>query len=160
MFSKLIPPSKKQRLSSPSQRLVSFGDVQFPAVVSGANYDGEWNPTMTAAELYSILLTDESAILFCARNGWIESRAPICVKESCTSKANTTGYLYKRKGGVWTWRLRCCKSTKSLFSESMFFQSHYGPAKVLELMFYMASRVPLTTSSFMIFGRLSRECQT
>ena len=123
---------KKVKVHDNSERLVTYGDISFP-IMSGRKYDGFWHDKMTASELYQIFQSDESCILFCARLGWIESTAPSCGKEKCRSK-NTTSYLYKRKMGVWTWRFRCCKSTSSIFKNSMFYQSSYGPAKVLELM--------------------------
>ena len=132
---------KRKRSPQHTPRVVSVGDLSFSADMPGTNYEAKCNIKMTASDLYSIFRTDESAILFCAREGWIDLDAPTCQKVSRNSKRNTTSYLYKRKGGVWTWRFRCCKTTQSIFMNSMFYQSTYGPAKVLEMMFYMAARV-------------------
>ena len=124
--------AKRTRVHGPSARLVRVEDLCFP-MTPGADYEAVWDAKMTASELYRVLFADESAIVFCARLGWIDSASPVCSKPQCRSK-NTSSYLFRRKNGGWTWRFRCCKSTSSIFSNSMFYRSHYGPAKVLELM--------------------------
>ena len=151
-------PKKKRKVHDNPERVMSCGDLSF-VMASGAKYDAFWHEKMTATELYQVFQSDESSILFCARLGWIEATSPTCGKEKCRSK-NTTSYVYKRKNGVWTWRFRCCKSTSSVFKNSMFYKSNYGPAKVLELMWYMASRIPVTTASHMIFARECSEVHT
>ena len=93
---------KRQSLGSLSLHRVNVGDLAFPAEVSGANYDAQWKSDMTASDLYAILLTDESSILFCAREGWIDSDAPNCLRKCCNQKANKSSYLYKRKKEVWS----------------------------------------------------------
>ena len=97
---------KKVKVHDNSERLVTYGDISFP-IMSGRKYDGFWHDKMTASELYQIFQSDESCILFCARLGWIESTAPSCGKQKCRS---------------------------TIFKNSIFYQSSYGPAKVLELM--------------------------
>ena len=110
--------AKRTRVHGPSERLVRVEDLCFP-MTPGADYEALWDAKMTASELYRVLFTDESAILFCARLGWIDSASPVCSKPQCRSK-NTSSYLFRRKNGGWTWRFRCCKSTSSIFSNSMF----------------------------------------
>ena len=90
---------KKQRLSTKTAIAVAiFNDLRFPMSVAGADYHGTWSSTSTASDLYKIIASWESAVLFAAREGWVKSIAPMCTETICQSK-NTTSYLYKRKRG-------------------------------------------------------------
>ena len=112
---------------------VEFHDLIFPARCSGAEYHLRWSANMTTKDFYSVVMCKESAILFCAREGWISAVAPVCVKVGCRERKIRTSYIAEIKPGVWCWRYRCCRCTVSILKGSIFYKSQYGPAKVLEL---------------------------
>ena len=148
---------KKQRLSSSTTIEVAIhNDLRFPKTVSGADYDSKWSSTSTASDLYKIIASWESAILFAAREGWVKSIAPRCSEKRCQTK-NTTSYLYKRKECNWVWRFRCCRRMLTILKGSMFYNCTYGPGKLLELMWMMSMRTPMNMMSYTVFGRLSSE---
>ena len=92
--------AKRQRSADDKGKKVvaRFRDLVFPIRSNEADYEAEWNETMTSKDLYKILLTPESTILFCARQGWIDADAPTCTKASCCDKISRS-YVYERKAG-------------------------------------------------------------
>ena len=88
--------SKKQKVSaSGAIEVAIYNDLRFPKTDPGADYDSCWSSTMTARTLYKIIASFESAVIFAAREGWINSIAPCCTRDKC-QKQNRTSYLYKR----------------------------------------------------------------
>ena len=95
--------AKRQRSTGDKDKkmMACFRDLSFPRRSKEADYDAEWNETMTSRDLYKIILTPESAILFCARLGWIDADAPTCPKASCRGTKSWT-YLYNRLDGSYS----------------------------------------------------------
>ena len=149
--------SKKQRLSTVADiELAIYNDLRFPKTDPSADYSSNWTPTSTASDLYKILATWESAVLFAAREGWVTSTAPVCSRDHCKSN-KTKGYLYKRKPSNYVWRFSCCGSMVTILKDTMFYKSVYGPRKLLELMWMISMRVPINMISQTVFGRLTSE---
>ena len=66
----------------------------------------------------------------------------------------------QRDGGKkisWVWRYRCCHSRITIFRDSMFYNSHYGPGAILEILWKMSSRTPVSMISRLILGVESSE---
>ena len=61
-------------------RIASIGDLNFPQTCLFANYDIYWCPTFTDRMLINVTACFESTILFAAREGWINSSAPVCTR--------------------------------------------------------------------------------
>ena len=149
--------SKKQKVSTSGEIEVAvYNDLRFRKTVPGANYDSHWKSTMTATMLYQIIASWESAVLFAAREGWVPSTAPVCSRDRCQNK-NCTSYLYKRASSTYVWRFRCCKTMHTILKDTMFYNSHYGPQKILELLWMISMRTPITTISYTVFGRQTSE---
>ena len=69
-------------------------------VNSGADYYGRWSANMKSTDFYRVVMCKESAILFCAREGWINAVAPVCIKVGCSGRKNRTSYCVEIKPGV------------------------------------------------------------
>ena len=95
-----IMPKKQRSLTSTAIEVAIHNDIRFPKTNPGADYDSVWSSNSTASDLYRIIRSWESAILFAAREGWVNSIAPRCKHNLCQVK-NTTSYLYKRKECIW-----------------------------------------------------------
>ena len=149
--------SKKQKVSlSSAIEVAVYNELRFTKSDHGADYDSHWTATMTATKLYKIIASWESAVLFAAREGWVQSTAPRCSRDMCQSK-NCTSYLYKRASRSYVWRFRCCKRMSTILKDSMFYKSNYGPQKILELMWIVSLRIPINTISYTVFGRQTSE---
>lgn len=61
--------AKRCRSDSNNSGIAKYEDLSFPIRSSDANYDGTMDKNLNLTELYKIILTNESAILFCAREG-------------------------------------------------------------------------------------------
>ena len=96
--------SKKQKVSiSRAIELAVYNDLRFTKSDPGADYNSHWTATMTATKLYKIIASWESAVIFAAREGWVQSTAPHCSRDMCQSK-NCTSYLYKRASpAIYLW---------------------------------------------------------
>ena len=136
--------------------LAIYNDLRFPRTQQNADYDSRWKSTMTASDLYRIIATWESSVLFAAREGWIPSVAPECSRDKCKGK-KCTSYIYQRASSTWVWRFPCCKIRTTILKDTMFYKSHYGPSKIIEIMWMFSMRTPLTTMSYCIFGRETSE---
>lgn len=79
---------------------VEFHDLVFPARCSGANYYGRWSANMKSTDFYRVVMCKESAYLFCAREGWINAVAPVCIKVGCSGRNNRTSYCVEIKSGI------------------------------------------------------------
>ena len=114
---------------------------------------------MTDRQLITVTTTLESSIIFAARMGWIPSTAPKCSLALCSLK-NTTSYLRKktkRKRGqnrlyYYYWNYRCCNRLRSVLHNTMFFNSTYGPPLILEILWKLSSRTPVSMIPRLIFG--------
>ena len=149
-------PKKQRSLTSTAIEVAIHNDIRFPKTNPGADYHSVWSSNSTACDLYRIIRSWESAILFAAREGWVNSIAPRCKHNLCQGK-NTTSYLYKRKECNWVWRFRCCRTMTTILKGSMFYNSSYGPGKLLEIMWMMSMRAPINMMSYTVFGRLTSE---
>ena len=148
---------KIQRLNRDENiELAIHNDLRFPKTDVGADYDSRWSTSSTTKDLYKIIATWESAVLFAAREGWVHSTAPVCLRPLCRDRQKP-GYLYKRKHCNWVWRFSCCATMVTILKDSMFYNNTYSPGKLLELMSMTSMRVPVTTISRSIFGCLSSE---
>ena len=88
---------KKQKVSATKTvEHAIYKDIRFPITTPGADYNSIWTATMTASQLYKIIASWESAVIFSAREGWVNATAPRCLRERCLDK-NCKSYLYKRK---------------------------------------------------------------
>ena len=61
--------AKRSRSDLFNAGIAKYKDLAFPIRSSNANYNGSLGPSLNSSELYKIILTNESAILFCAREG-------------------------------------------------------------------------------------------
>ena len=143
------------------QRLNVFGcgDLLFPLVHLTSDYSTTQSSTLTDRQLINATNTLESTIVFAAKMGWIPSTAPICEKLSCTGK-DTSSYLRKKKKrkrnqstrNFWCWNFRCCGCIRSIFVDTIFFNSTYGPSVILEILWKVSSRIPVSMIPRLIFG--------
>ena len=125
---------KRRRKEESKNELAIFNDIQFPKNCPGADYDFSWNHTFCDINLFRVCLCWESAVLFAAREGWVNSVAPQCQK--CIGKKdNRTGYIFQRKGRRgWSWRMPCCKAMVAILKNSMFYHSNLSPGELLQIM--------------------------
>ena len=80
---------------------VIYGDLKFPRVDPAADYDSNWSSTFNDRTLINITRCWESSIIFAARNGKVDSKAPICNRPECLNK-NCSSYCSQRgKNGKW-----------------------------------------------------------
>ena len=63
--------------------MASYGDLSFQRSCPFADYDSCWCPTFNDRMLINVTACYESTILFAAREGWINSVAPVCTRASC-----------------------------------------------------------------------------
>ena len=121
------------RGSDVAEDMVTVGDIAVPKRLITVDCALGSNATFITEMFYSVLSTPESTLIFCARQGWIDVTAPKCTKAACAQR-NTSSYFIRKRVGAWAWRFRCCRVTASVFRSSMFFNSSYGPGKILQLM--------------------------
>ena len=140
-----------------STRIVSEGDIHFPCTCPSADYETRWTPKLNDRQLILITECYESTIIFAAREGWVNSQAPKCLRNECEGH-NRTSYCFKRKGREgWYWRFRCCRRIQSLLHGSMFLRARLQPRNILEIMWKMSSRTPSTMIPKLIYGRRTSE---
>ena len=82
--------------------------------------------------------------------GWL------CSGDRCQN-INRTSYLYKWASSTYVWHFRCCKKMNTILKDTMFYNSNYWPQKILELMWMISLRTPITTISYTVFGRQTSE---
>ena len=136
-----IDTRKKRKLTSGCAKLdilvdqkpsvAVFNDLSFPKLCKGADYDTIWRRDLTSSEVYKITACQESAVIFAAREGWVKSTSPICLKPKCFKKQRGS-HLYKRKQEGQCWRFKCCRGLITILKDSMFYNSSYGPGKIIE----------------------------
>ena len=136
---------------------VIYGDLKFPRLNQSADYDSTWSSNFNDRTLINVTQCWESSIIFAARNGWVDSTAPICNKEECSTK-NTSSYCTQRgKSGKWVWRFRCCKRRLTILANSIFSQSRLTPGQLLEILWKISSRTPSSMIPLLIFGKPKSE---
>ena len=155
---------RKSNGSEGSLDYIVCGDLCFEKTCSGADYTTAWSPKMTDRMLHNVTASLESTIMFAAREAWICSTAPKCIKQKCQERITSSVLAIKSKrsrdGGKkisWVWRYRCCHSRITIFRDSMFYNSHYGPGAILEILWKMSSRTPVSMISRLILGVESSE---
>ena len=96
-------------------------DLKFPREDPKADYDVIQGPTFTDRMLISATQCWESSLLFAARNGQINSKAPHCKKPECSNKC-CTSYCTKRSDkGKQYWRfLKYCSHIIGQLRRSIF----------------------------------------
>ena len=108
---------------------------------------------MNIRTLINVTACVGSTIIFAAREGWINSSAPICNKQACQGR-NTSSYCYKRTDkNAFYWRFRCCRRRQSLLHGSMFFNGNLPPENILLIIWKISSRTPTTMIPRLIYGR-------
>ena len=104
---------KKDLMNVDHASFAGVGDLQFPRTCPLADYDSCWVTTFNDRTLINLTACYESTVLFAAREGWISSSAPSCMKESCQGRTNSS-YRTKRndsnkkRAKSCVWRFRCC----------------------------------------------------
>ena len=89
------------------------------------------------------------------REGWLNSVAPHCTKIACQTK-NCRSYCSKRSDTLgWCWRFRCCRRRQSILLNSMFYQGNLQPGNILEILWKVSSRTPVTIIPLLIYVRLT-----
>ena len=133
------------------------GDLAFPRDCRYADYDSSWTPRFCDRTLIRVTACYESSVLFAAREGWVISVAPFCNKPGCRNKVRSS-YCSKRSDvNGWSWRFRCCRKRRSILFNSMFYQGKLQPGNILEIIWKMSSRTPVTMIPRLIYGRPASE---
>ena len=147
--------TKKRRLSSSScpDTQVKIGDIVFKTDLQLADYHSSWSSKFNDRTLINVTACTESVIIFASREGWISSTAPTCQRAECRGKNNTCHQRSKNnQRRYWYWRFRCCGRLQSLLSKTIFWNTSYGAGVVLEIMWKMSSRTPVSMIPKLIFG--------
>ena len=142
--------------------MAKFHDISFPRTCPGADYDTSWNDCFHDRTIFAITSCYESAVLFAAREGWIIATAPVCQRTACIEKhkaiCKRKSYIYKRRDiRGWVWRYPCCKGRHSILLHSMFYKGKMGPGKLIEILWKVACRTPISLISVLVFGRETSE---
>ena len=153
---------KRRRTLTTDVQMATFMDISFPRNCPGADYDKSWNDTFHDRNIYAVTCCYESAVLFAAREGWVVAHAPICERAECIAKKPDTckrnSYIYKRSDSTgWSWRYPCCKRKHSVLLNSMFYNCKMTPAKLIEILWKVACRTPISLISVLVFGRQTSE---
>ena len=148
----------------PESRVMKLHDLHFETTYHGADYTSKCSPKMTDRILHNLTACVESTILFAAREGWISSIAPKCTKDKCYQKDTSSVLAIRKKRSrdgstkkSYVWRFRCCHRRSTILKNSMFFNSSYGPAIILEILWKMCSRTPVSMIPRLILGKESSE---
>ena len=67
-----------------------YVDLKFPRLNPAADYDSTYCDTFNDRTLINVTQCWESSILFAAREGWVDVKAPKCAKNECIDKNNTS----------------------------------------------------------------------
>ena len=139
-----------------------FKDIAFPRTCPGADYDTSWNDCFHDRNIFAISSCYESAVLFAAREGWVIADAPVCERSVCIAKrteiCKRKSYIYKRNDiSGWAWRYPCCKRKLSILIHSIFYRSKLGPGKLIEILWKLACRTPVSLISVLVLGRHTSE---
>lgn len=153
---------KRHRPNTTDATLALFKDISFPRTCPGADYDTSWSGCFHDRTIYAITSCYESAVLFAAREGWIRADAPVCNRSACILKESDMckrkSYIYKRRDICgWVWRFPCCRRRQSILLDSMFYKGKMGPGKLLEILWKLACRTPVSLISVLVFGRQTSE---
>ena len=131
----------------------TVGDITFPCNNPRADYEGRWTPTFNDRSLIHLTECWESSVMFSAREGWINTSAPRCLREQCVER-NNSSYCVKRSGRTgWYWRFRCCKRYESLLRGSIICNGSLHSGNLLEIQWKIASRTPSSMISSLVHGR-------
>lgn len=104
---------KKRRTDNSLVNMAVFNDLCFPRTCPGADYDLTWTDSFHDRNIFAITACYESAVLFAAREGWVNATAPVCEHQKCVIKHSSVSkrrsYIYNRKDiNGWVWRYPCC----------------------------------------------------
>ena len=88
---------KRVRLEINNSKYAGFGDLKFPRKNPLADYDSTWDNNLTERKFITVTQCQESSVLFCAREGWINSKAPLCHKPECSRKNSGITMVYVQK---------------------------------------------------------------
>ena len=143
--------------SADSLSSIVYNDICVQRTCPMADYNTEWTPTFNDRMLVNVTACFGSSLLFAAREGWINTHAPICTGSSCEGR-NRTSYCSKRTGRKgFYWRFRCCKKWQSLLKGSMFAEGKLQPGNLLEILWKMASRTLSSMIPRLVYGRPTSE---
>ena len=91
---------KRARTSTGGVDTAVFNDITFPRTFPGADYDTTWSDCFHDRNIFAVTSCYESTVLFAAREGWIQSQAPVCAQTKCIERHMDMGkrksYIYKR----------------------------------------------------------------
>ena len=153
---------KRARTSTGGVDTAVFNDLTFPRTFPGADYDTTWSDCFHDRNIFAVTSCYESTVLFAAREGWIQSQAPVCARTKCIERhmdmCKRKSYIYKRIDITgWVWRFPCRKRRQSILLGSMFYRCKMGPGKLIEILWKVASRTPTSLVSVLVFGTLKSE---
>ena len=153
---------KRRRTLTTGVDMAIFKDIAFPRTCPGADYDTSWNDCFHDRNIFAISSCYESAVLFAAREGWVIADAPVCQRLVCIAKrteiCKRKSYIYKRNDiSGWAWRYPCCKRKLSILIHSIFYRSKLGPGKLIEILWKLACRTPVSLISVLVLGRHTSE---
>ena len=153
---------KRRRTLTTGVDMAIFKDIAFPRTCPGADYDTSWNDCFHDRNIFAISSCYESAVLFAAREGWVIADAPVCQRLVCIAKrteiCKRKSYIYKRNDICgWAWRYPCCKRKLSILIHSIFYRSKLGPGKLIEILWKLACRTPVSLISVLVLGRHTSE---
>ena len=98
----LLTSMKRARTSTGGVDTAVFNDLTFPRTFSGADYDTTWSECFHR-NIFAVTSCYESTVLFAAREGWVNSQAPVCAQTKCIEKHNDISkrksYIYNRIDG-------------------------------------------------------------
>ena len=144
--------------------IYGFRDLQFPMHQLSSHDASVYSTTMTDRQFFNATNTLESSIVFAAKMGWVPAIAPVCQNSSCTGK-DKSSYLRKKvkrkrqqtSRNFWCWHFRCCGRIRSILHNTMFSNSTYGPSIILEVLWKLSSRTPVSMIPRLIFGHTKSE---
>ena len=153
---------KRTRRGSSERDMATYMDLSFPRNCPGADYDSSWNSCFRDRDIYAVSCCYESSVLFAAREGWVVAEAPVCRRDACmvnfTLDAKRQSYTSKRSDKTgWSWRYPCCKRRHTLLLDSMFYKSKLTPGQLLEVLWKLACRTPVSLISVLVLGRQTSE---
>ena len=76
----------------------------------------------------------------------------LCIQQQKAEK----GYVNKRSDSQ-CWRFPCCKRRLSIFHKSIFYNIKLNPGQLLEILWKVASRTPVSLIPILIFGKPKSE---
>ena len=153
---------KRTRRGSSDRDMATYMDLSFPRNCPGADYDSSWNSCFRDRDIYAVSCCYESSVLFAAREGWVVAEAPVCRRHACMVKftldTKRKSYGAKRSDKTgWSWRYPCCKRRHTLLLDSMFYKSKLTPGQLLEVLWKLACRTPVSLISVLVLGRQTSE---